>query len=186
MYAPFGSFTTRDQSSIYLNYNPVLLLKYIPPKYAATEYDYNKATYKITPRNIYKVVKVFNTMMKWMYSEEYNDLFMVDENNNLIFNSDYSKLYTMVPVGEFDSCYLKAFPTVVDFGGKKMEGVNILINESAHIISMTHEEVSMIFEFLKNFSFTQEVICALQVFEYIQTYQSYGENKRLEGKTPFD
>ena len=186
MYAPYGSFTTKDQSSIYLNYNPVLLLKYVPPKYAATPYDYSKATYKITPRNLYKVIKVFNTMVEWMYSEKYNDLYMLDENNNLIFNSDYAKLNTMVPVSDFDSCYLKAYPTVIDVGGKKMEGVNILINETTHVISMTHEEVALLFNTLKNFSFTQEVSCALQVYTYIVNSNSYGENRRIDGRTPFD
>lgn len=186
MYAPYGSYTTKDQTSIHLNYNPILLLKYIPPKYAATQYDYNKSSYKITPRNLFKVIKLFNTMMEWMYSDKYNDLFMIDENNDLIFNSDYSKLYATIPAGDYDSCYIKTYPAVIELGGKKVEGVNVLINETAHIISMTHEEVSTVFNILKNFSFTQEVICALQVFSYITSTDSYGENKWLEGKTPFD
>ena len=186
MYTPYGSFTTKDNTSIYLNYNPVLLLKYIPPKYAATQYDYSKATYKITPRNIYKVIKMFNELMKWMYSEEYNDLYMLDNDNNLIFNSDYAKLQTSVTPGMYDQCYIKAYPTVVDLGGKKMEGVNLLINETTHIISLTHEEVALIFNILKNFNFTREVICALEVFRYIEQEKSYGENKWNENRTPFD
>lgn len=186
MYAPYGSFTTKDQSSIYLNYSPVLLLKFIPPKYAESQYDYTKSTFKITPRNLFKVVKLFNTMMEWMYSDKYNDLFMVDENNELIFNADYSKLYTNIPPGNYDQCYIKAFPAVINLDGRKVEGVNVLINDTNNVISMTHEEVSILFNYLKNCSFSNEVMCALAVYEYIKSNDSYGENKRLEGKTPFD
>lgn len=88
MYLPNGVYTNPEKSSISINCNPVLYLRCKKNKYVTEEWDYMKSSFKINPRNLYTVIKFFNTIMGWFYDDKYSDLFLVDENGKLIFNAD--------------------------------------------------------------------------------------------------
>ena len=88
------------------------------------EYDYSKAAYKITPRNIYWVIRFFNTIMKWFYDDEYSDLFLENEDGKLIFNADYKNLSASTKQSEYDTQILKAIPSMVSkFAGRRRPSV---------------------------------------------------------------
>ena len=187
MYLPSGSYTTKDKSTITINSNPVLYLRYKPGKYNKTGYEYSKAVYKITPKNIYHTIKFFNTLMKWLYDESFNDLFLINE-GNLIFNADYKSLNVSTHLKDYDNQIMQAIPSVVEIGDKKYEGVHLYVNNTDYCIPLTFEEVSILFSLLKDFRFSEEVIKVLTVYNYIVSHNAIVSNDMIMGnkKTPFD
>lgn len=188
MYLPSGIWGSRDRSTINLNLNPVLYLRYRQNKKVSEEYDYSKACYKITPRNLYQVVKFFNTIVKWFFDDKYHDLFLTNEEGNLIFNADYNKLHVSTPRGDYSSQVMQAIPTVVQIGDKTYEGIHLYINKMTYCIPLTYEEIDIIFGILKEFSFTTETTKVLVAYDSIirRGEISTQEQMQLNKKTPFD
>ncbi len=147
--------------------NPILTLRQLNS--ASYNEDYSTIqdrSYRITPRNLYRVLKFFNIIVKWFYDESKKDLFLINDENELVFNSDYNNLYTITAKTLNENCTMKAIPTVVIFNDKKYEGIHLYINKSTNVIIMTKEEVEMILGFLKEFSFNDEIIECLTALEY--------------------
>lgn len=190
MYLPNGVYTNPEKSSISINCNPVLYLRCKKNKYVTEEWDYMKSSFKINPRNLYTVIKFFNTIMGWFYDDKYSDLFLVDENGKLIFNADYNKLSVSTPRGDYDQFIMQAIPTVVTLGDKLYEGIHLYINRSLYCIPLTYQEVSIIFGILKDFSFTNEINNVLLSYAYIVKNNAFTAGDRYtiggNGKTPFD
>lgn len=188
MYLPNATWGSRDRSTINLNLNPVLYLRCRQNKKVSEEYDYSKACYKITPKNLYQVVKFFNTIVKWFFDDKYQDLFLTNEEGNLIFNADYNKLHVSTPRGDYSSQVMQAIPTVIQIGDKTYEGIHLYINKMTYCIPLTYEEIDILFGILKDFSFTTETTKVLIAYEIltrrgeISTQEQMAFNK----KTPFD
>ena len=125
-------------------------------------------------------------MMEWMYGEKYTDLYMVDENGDLVFNADYRNLNTKTYRGDFDSQIMQAVPTIIMFGEKKYEGVHIYVNSTSYCIPLTFQEISSIFGILRNFSFSEEISSVLSCYEYIEKHNSYSTTEWTKKSTPFD
>ena len=184
MYLPTG--VMNGFSTVSINCNPILYLRYKQNKYVHEQYDYSKAAYKITPRNLYHVIEFFNTIMKWFYDDKYSDLFLLNDENDIIFNADYNKLSVSTPRGDYDQCIMQAIPTVVRLGDKLYEGIHLYINSSIYCIPLTYQEVSIIFGILRNFSFTQEMMNVLLSTRYIVETNAFMSRDQFDGKTPFD
>lgn len=187
MYLPSGTWATKDRTTVSLNSNPVIYLRYRPPRLYASEFDYRKAAYKITPRNIYYVTKFFNTIVSWFYEDKYRDLFLINEEGNLIFNADYNKLHVTMPKPDGLNQVMQAIPTVVEIGDKLYEGIHLYVNKSAYCISLTFEEITTIFGILRDFRFSEEVAKALAIYQYIVMHDAItAENPLDRKKNPFD
>lgn len=165
-----------------ISYNPILNLRYKQNKNLTEEFDYAKATYKITPKNFYVVIKFFNNIMKWFYDDHYESLFLLDSENNLIFNADYNKLHESTPKGDFDTCMMQAIPSIVKYGDRTFEGIHLYINTSTYCIPLTYQEVSSIFGILKDFSFQNEINATLTAFEIALKMQRIDTNQYGQGK----
>ena len=186
MYMPEGTWMSRDHSTVSLHLNPVIYLRYKPPKNISAEYDYSKAAYKITPKNLYQVIKFFNTTVVWLFGDKYKDLFLYNEEGRLIFNSDYSKLHETMPISDYSQQYMQAIPSVVEIGNQLYEGINLFVNKTNYCIPLTYEEVALLFNILKDFRFTQEVSMLLAAYRYIEEHNAFVENIPGKIKTPFD
>ena len=180
------TITPTFNGTVSINCNPVLNLRYKPSKTVKEEFDYTKATYKINPRNIYSTIKFFNNIVKWFYDDKYESLFLMGEDGNLIFNADFNKLSESTKMGAFDNCIMQAVPAVVQYGDKLYEGIHLYVNTSNYCISLTFQEVTMLFDILKNFSFADEVTSTLTSYRYALEYKRYDTNRDKFGKTPFD
>lgn len=175
--------------------NPILTLRQLnSASYTEDFSTMQDRSYRITPRNLYRVLKFFNTIVKWFYDENKKDLFLINEENDLIFNSDYNNLYTMTAKTLNENTVMKAIPTVVMFNDKRYEGIHLYINKSTNIIIMTKEETEMILGFLKDFSFNNEIIECLTSIDYATRNNliqdnTGGFNNNKNGnyvKSPFD
>lgn len=186
MYLPSGIRSGAAKNTLSVNVNPLIYLRYKPPKNVTQEYDYTKAAYKITPKNLYSVIKFFNTVMRWFYEEKYNDLFLVNEDDKLVFNADYKNLTVKTPRGDYDTGIMQAIPTIVYIGDKEYEGIKLYVNQSIYCISLTTQEVEIIFNLLKDFKFSDEINTTLTCAKMIMTYGLYNQEKENHPKTPFD
>jgi hypothetical protein len=187
MYLPSGIWGSKDKSTMNINMNPILYLRYKANKYVSEEYEYTKAAYKITPRNLYSIIKFFNTIITWLYDDKYHDLFLVNDDDKLIFNADYKSLHVSTHRSDYDSQIMQALPTVVQLGDKTYEGIHLYVNKTAYCIPLTFEEVSMIFGILRDFQFSTEITKALTAYQYIVTHDAMTSGDPITGrKTPFD
>jgi len=187
MHLPNGMLNGKGKSNLLINVNPVLYIRYKPPKNIAEEYDYAKASYKITPKNLFHVISFFNDIMKWFYDDKFNDLFLLNDDNHLIFNADYKRLSKTTHKGDYDQSVMQAIPTIVHIGDKEYEGIHLYVNKSNYCISLTFQEIGILFGILKDFSFTNEITMSLLCMNYIIENHAYDNNITKENqKTPFD
>jgi hypothetical protein len=123
----------------------------------------------------------------WFYDDKYQDLFLLNDDNNLIFNADYKSLHVSTKRSDYDNQIMQAIPTVIQLGDKSYEGVHLYVNKSIYCISLTFEEVSMIFSILKDFQFSTEVTKVLAAYQYIVSHDAISTGESTMGKkTPFD
>ena len=166
--------------------NPSLFLRCRKNSKISEEYDYAKAAYKITPRNLYDVIKFFNVTINWFYDDKYNDLFVRDEEGKLIFNADYNKLSVSTPRGMYDTCVMQAVPTVIRFGDQAYEGIHLYINTSTYCIPLTFQELGVVFEILRHFSFYEEMTFLLTTYQWALSNGRITTRQEMTGPTPFD
>lgn len=185
MYLPIGMMT-KGNPTLTINVNPVVFIRCKPNKKIAEEFDYAKAGFRVTPRNLYDVVNLFNTALSWFYTDTYQDLFLVDEDGKLIFNADYNKLSVKTHKGDYDNQIMMAIPTIIQLGDKTYEGLHLYINTQRYCIPLTYQEVSIIFELFKNLRFTEEISMMLASYDYVTKYHCYENSKNEVTKTPFD
>lgn len=183
---PKGFWATKDHSQVMLDMNPAIYLKYKPNKDFRQQYDWTKASYRITPRNFFKVLKFFNHTVKWLFGDKYKDLFLVNDENQLIFNADYKNLHVTTPRSEYEAQVLQAIPTVVEIKQKLYEGIHLYVNQSIYCIPLTFEEVAEIFEILRGFQFSTEIAKLLLAYQYTISHNSVTEKESIFNKTPFD
>ena len=186
MYLPTGTYRTKDGTSLLINCNPILNLRYKKSDKIVSEYDYTKAAYRITPRNLYNVIVFLNTVVNWFFGDEYKDLYLENENGDLIFNADYNKLSASTRKGDYDQQIMQAIPTIVRYGDKLCEGIHLYVNKSEYCIPLVYHEVATIFGLLKDFNFTAEVTNTILCYQYIIENQAFVSDFRVNGKTPFD
>lgn len=157
--------TNTDGSLFTLNYNPVVFIKYINPNSLNESYQANDS-FKVTPKNLYRVVKFFNKVVSWFTDKNKIDLFLKDDDDNLIFNADYNKLYAIVGFRGNETCVMKAIPAIVEIGGNRHEGITLFINKEINRVPLTLDELVTIFEIFRTFSFYEEIICDLLSYQY--------------------
>ena len=185
MYLPSISISQSNTASV--SFNPILNLRHKPSKSLTEAYDYSKSTFKITPRNLFTIINFFNNIMKWFYDDNFSDLFLNDENGNIIFNADYNKLSESTPRGDFDQCIMQAVPTIVQYGDRMYEGIHLYINSVSNCITLTYQEVTSLFSVLKDFSFPNEVVNMITAYEYAKNNNRYMDSFNYSNKkNPFD
>lgn len=132
--------------------NPVVYFRYKGGKEEIV--DFNKSAFKVNIRNIYRTIKFFNRAVSWFYDDDLADLFMKDDNNTLVFNSDYNKLKLITEYDSYNSAAMKIVPGVIcTEDGKTHEGVYLYINKPEYAIPIPLIELENILGVLKNLSF---------------------------------
>ena len=132
-----------------------------------------KEKFKITPRNIYNIVRNLETAVNWFYDENMKDMFFMD-NGILCFNYDYGKMYAMAtsPEGE----HIEIRPTV-DYGKSERgrESVVIFLNNTDSQVIMERADLEAFYTILKEFSFQSEALLLLyELDRAIEKYISDG------------
>lgn len=186
MWLPDGVYTNTEKDGIRFNHNPIISFICKKNKDNENYYDFKNAIFNVTVQNHYQVMKFFNKIMKWLFDDEYNDLFLMGPTNRLMFNSDYKSLHVDVQYyTQYKTQVMSAIPSLVSYDGKTYEGIHLFINTSDYLIPLTYKEVGIIFSILSSFNFSNEVTKLLSMYQYVI------QNDRVrpfqsEYKTPFD
>lgn len=180
------------KKSFLLNINPIIMLRVTQKKNGLTNLLKNNY-FKINPKNHFRVVRFFNNILKWFFDKNMNDLFYEYE-GELIFNADYKSLSEKLKVGTKSIQRMNAIPAVVDYGGRKQEGVIIYINENENQLILTLNQLQDIFGILSNFSFQHEMIILYEALKdisnkkYIKREDIWGgvniSNKKIVTEEP--
>ena len=186
MWLPEGTFTNKDHDGIRFNHNPILTISCKRNATNEEYYEFSKARFHVTVNNHYQVIKFFNTIMKWLFDNEFNDLFLMGPTNKLMFNADYKSLHTTVECYTRDvTQIMTAVPSLISYDGKSYEGVHLFINTTDYMIPLTYKEIGIIFSIISNFNFSAEVTKLLAMYNYVilndRVHPSVSETK-----TPFD
>lgn len=186
MRLPDGVYTNRDHDGIRFNHYPQVSI--ICKKNGENEsfYEFNRAIFHVTVNNHYQVIKFFNKIMKWLFDDAYNDLFLMGPTNKLMFNSDYKSLHATVECYTQDRTQIMTgVPSLVSYDGKVFEGINLFINTSDYIIPLTYKEVGIVFSILSEFNFSAEVTKLLTMYDYVIRNNKVRPSVS-ESRTPFD
>lgn len=153
MYLPSAYLAYTNAYS--LRMSPIITIRWTAPVNAPEELRFAKdGMYKITPRNIYRTIKFFNSIVKWFYDEDMKDLFVQGENGKLLFNPDYSKLCVSTKPDPFSDSVMKATPAVIRYEtGQEYEGIYLYINKNEFIIPLILSDIEDILGILSTFSF---------------------------------
>lgn len=173
------------QNEYSVNGSPVIFITYKPPK--GFDIDRKTAFFKLTPKNLYRTILFFNRAVDWFYDKELADLYLVGENNELIFNSDYSKLSIITNKEPRTNQAMKAIPGVISYeDGRDYEGIFLYINKPEYVIPLPLTELEAIFGILRNFSFealTSEMLLSYflagsmnRIEEADSSYKSYSSS----------
>lgn len=167
MYDPVIELTSEcgGKRSFLINVNPIIIIRSTQKKNGLINLLKNNY-FKVNPKNHFKVVKFFNNILKWFFDKNMNDLFYEYE-GELIFNADYKSLNEKLKVGTKSIQRMNAIPSVVEYGGRKQEGVVIYINENKNQLILTLNQIQDIFGILSNFSFQHEIIILYEALKDI-------------------
>jgi len=152
-----------------INYNPVVYIKYINNSLMKDKKTtVGENAYKMSPKNQGRIVKFFKTVLDWFSDPDLKDLFLINDNNELIFNADYNHLHAIISKTKYDAGLLKAMPNIVMFEDERCEGVYLYINQFTNSVNMTKEEIESIYFILSNFSFTSEISSMINILDYVE------------------
>lgn len=186
MHLPEGIYTNKDHDGIRLFSNPSISLLCKRNEANNDFYDFQTALFRITVYNQYQVIKFFNKLMRWLYDDAFNDLFLIDAKNKLMFNSDYKSLHENVMFyGKSGTSVLSAVPSLVQLGDKVYEGINLFVNTTDYMIPLSHEELGVIFSILSQVNFSAEVTKLLTMYNFTIQRNRVHPSKS-ETSTPFD
>ena len=193
MYTPQALF---NQNSYTINVNPIVTFRYTNPNIMKDDkVSYTDNSYKMTPKNQHKLIRFFNTIIDWFYDEKLKDLFLINENEELVFNSDYNHINAVLTKNKFETGVLKAMPSVIMIENERYEGIYLYINKLDNIIMLTRDELEAIAQMIKNFNFTLEVSSSLIMIDHIEKNNdvvtdvvSWNKNGKFNGSvsSPFD
>lgn len=189
MYSPK---VAEHNSNYNIQTNPILSIRQMNSESYQEDFKtIQERSFKITPRNYYKTLKFFNNVVTWFYDDKMHDLYVYNDDDELVFNSDYNSLYLVTQKGINEQNQMKAMPTVVQFNDKKYEGIHLYVNKPSNLIILTKDEVEMVLGLLKDFSFQTEILASLMMVENAKAngnvnvasgnYGSYNSKK-----SPFD
>ena len=132
--------------------SPIMFISYKPPK--GFDIDKKACFYKVTPRNLYRTAKFFNAGVEWFYDKELSDLFLLDENNALVFNADYAHLKVVTDRDHRNNTAMKMIPSVIQYeDGNVYEGVLLYINKPEYVAPLPLADLEAILGIFRNFSF---------------------------------
>lgn len=140
-------------------------------------------TIKIRPRGMVRFVNAINKACKWFENE---DIFMENDDGEVIFNHDYSKLKIMMKRAEPDDGSLAIIPAAVPDGAdqKPVEGVILYINKLENLVMIPYYELDALLWTLTSFSFTEEMNHMIMATLFGQTNRTITSGNQVR-KGPF-
>ena len=158
---------TVEQNSKYTtSISSVLYLQMNTQSFTDTE-AWKSMRYPIKQSNLYDVIIFFNTIIGWFEDETMSDLYLMTDDNQMVFNSKYENLFVLTRKGYFQDYQMRAVPAIIEVAQDKyVEGIYLYINKKANMVRMTKDDVVDIFNILRTFNFVAETSLSLDLVRY--------------------
>lgn len=136
------------------NYLPILTL------YLNTQDgNWKDRMIKISDRSIARFNLCIRKVIEWFYDPDKKDMFLYDENGDLVFNHSFKDLNEVYYDPFEPNKFLKIIPsTVSGKDNKVVEGVSMYINQLDTIVSVSRYDLEDLMTLMSNFSFQEEAI----------------------------
>lgn len=167
---------------------PILMLSCDPPNIRELPFaDRPKDnSFKINPRNQFRVVTFLKAILEWFTDPNYTDLFIIDETTGRkMLNMDYRDLQVMIDSSsKRDQQRMLAVPAVVKFDDEEYEGCTLFINQSKYAVMLTYNDVAELAGLLNYFSFQEETTMLVTLASHREFYtdEVFGENRNYRGE----
>lgn len=123
--------------------------------------------YPIKQSNLYDVIIFFNTIVGWFEDDSMSDLYLMTDDNQMVFNSKYENLFALSRKSYFQDCQMRAVPAIIEVAQNKyVEGIYLYINKKTNMVRLTKDEVIDIFNILRTFNFVSETLLSLDLIRY--------------------
>lgn len=185
-----------QNNSYTINVNPIVTFRYTNPNIMKDDkVSFIDNSYKMTPKNQFKLIRFFNNIIDWFYDDKLKDLFLIDKNDELVFNADYNHINAIISKNKFETGTMKAMPSIVIVEGERYEGIYLYINRLDNMIMLTKDEVESISQLIKNFNFLSEAASLLTIIDYTEKSKTvitdisiWNKNGKFNGNysSPFD
>lgn len=161
-----------------INLNPSLRLVSTPPRGSSYTPD---RSFKISPKHLPLVIRFFKEIVYWFDDPKKENLFVIDDNNELTFNYDYKDLKSILRLDVYSGMQsLKAIPDTIKRNDKEMaEGVRLMINKMENVVSLTYPELYSVYKILDRFDFTLE---STMTYLFVSTLIKDGKYEFSENK----
>jgi len=155
-FVPRVSIRRGNVVSGYLNMYPFLYITARASKGLGNTAD---RKFRLSQRDLPLVLRFFQRVEGWFNDPKLKDLFVLSENDELLFNHSYGMLYETlkleVPSGVST---MKAIPDVIVRNDKSYaEGIRLMINKNENVASLTYDELYILYKTLEKFDFSSEV-----------------------------
>lgn len=124
----------------------------------------------------YTLVKAWMEVWSWFSDASMRDLFIMDENNNLKFNSAYNDLGKTVSDSKRVPQKITVMPTLVMRGDRSYEGVMLHLRSIDIQTTLTKNEFGTLLRTLQNFSFVNESILLAMGYAYAEMHKTIQES----------
>ena len=124
-------------------------------------------------------------VVKWFKSESFKDLYFIDINNKLIFNSDYNDLKSKVYINGKTLIFK---PTIINIDGDDYEGVYLYLNKERNKYQLLIDDIISLYDTLKDFNLYLSGLTLLNIVGrplndyYLHKINMKGENQRKNEK----
>jgi hypothetical protein len=119
-------------------------------------------SFKMTSKNINRVVKSLNKAYSWFFDKSLPDLYVLDDKGVTRFNADYKHLHVTVRGSKED--LLRIIPVEIEAMDKVEEGVYLQINTTENIIPLTVTELCDLISILSEIRFEEQITMLLYIY----------------------
>lgn len=166
---------TEDYSDPMMDKPGVFLNLIISPK-SRKEIIFDEKTAFILEPEYYEMTKAWMEALSWFSDPNMRDLFVVDDDDRLQFNTSYNTLMKSVWDSKRNPQKITVFPTLVMRGEKSFEGVMIHMRSIDIQTTLTINEFGTLVRTLQQFSFVNEQFYMTTAYIYAETHKRVKEN----------
>ena len=168
-----------NNSNISVANMPLLI---ISPQFNLEGYDKSRSLFVF--ESIFDDIRdFFKEALDWFTNPDMQDLFYLDEGNELQFNYDYKELKTTLRVGTFTIQNAIIRPVRIVFNNGISEGINLTVNNEVNTISITLKELRKICKILDGFNFQSEWLILQKTLDMALAYGTQTVSGKFNNST---
>lgn len=172
MYLPKATYTSVDTKTLIMDNNSVVLMLYID----SADVPWKDRFFMIFEKGQGDFIRCLDEVISWFRDPDKKDLFFVDDNGVLIYNTAYRDLVVQIKEKRKDAKILQIRPSlVVDSLNNREEGISIMIQNSYSETRITFDELLSLRDIIDRFSYQMESVRLIQEYQFARMENRFVE-----------